>query len=253
MIDIGDRTVIGRIAGLTSGISSGKTPIAKEIDNFIHIITMVAVILGVGFFVIAILMGYFWLDAILFLIGIIVANVPEGLLVTVTVCLTLTAKRMAKKNCLIKNLEAVETLGSTTTICSDKTGTLTQNRMSVAHLWMDEVIFPVETSEFETKAREIPDSPSFMDLALIGTLCSRAEFKAGQEALPVLKRDVDGDASEAAILKCMELYLGNVMNIRQEYKKVFEIPFNSTNKYQLSIHEKGNGHILVMKGLFLFY
>lgn len=132
VVNIGDNTVMGRIAGLASGLDSGETPIAKEIAHFIHLITGVAVFLGVTFFIIAFILGYHWLDAVIFLIGIIVANVPEGLLATVTVCLTLTAKRMASKNCLVKNLEAVETLGSTSTICSDKTGTLTQNRMTVS-------------------------------------------------------------------------------------------------------------------------
>merc|ERR1711884_381359 len=112
VVNIGDNTVMGRIAGLASGLEMGDTPIAKEIAHFIHIITGVAVFLGVSFFIIAFILGYHWLDAVIFLIGIIVANVPEGLLATVTVCLTLTAKRMAAKNCLVKNLEAVETLGS---------------------------------------------------------------------------------------------------------------------------------------------
>ena len=110
VVNIGDNTVMGRIAGLASGLESGETPIAKEIQHFIHLITGVAVFLGVSFFIIAFILGYHWLDAVIFLIGIIVANVPEGLLATVTVCLTLTAKRMASKNCLVKNLEAVETL-----------------------------------------------------------------------------------------------------------------------------------------------
>merc|ERR1711970_1348129 len=107
VVNIGDNTVMGRIAGLASGLDTGDTPIAKEIAHFIHIITGVAVFLGVSFFIIAFILGYNWLDAVIFLIGIIVANVPEGLLATVTVCLTLTAKRMASKNCLVKNLEAV--------------------------------------------------------------------------------------------------------------------------------------------------
>ena len=81
----GDRTVMGRIANLASGLEMGETPIAREIAHFIHLITGVAVFLGVSFFVIAFILGYNWLDAVIFLIGIIVANVPEGLLATVTV------------------------------------------------------------------------------------------------------------------------------------------------------------------------
>ncbi|OUC43333.1 e1-E2 ATPase, partial [Trichinella nativa] len=101
VVNIGDHTLMGRIAHLASGLETGQTPIAQEITRFIHLITGVAVFLGVTFFIIAFILGYQWLDAVIFLIGIIVANVPEGLLATVTVCLTLTAKRMASKNCLV--------------------------------------------------------------------------------------------------------------------------------------------------------
>uniref|UniRef100_A0A7N6AV47 Sodium/potassium-transporting ATPase subunit alpha n=1 Tax=Anabas testudineus TaxID=64144 RepID=A0A7N6AV47_ANATE len=246
VICTGDRTVMGRIATLTSGLETGKTPIAKEIEHFIHIITGVAVFLGVTFFILAIILGYSWLEAVIFLIGIIVANVPEGLLATVTVCLTLTAKRMAKKNCLVKNLEAVETLGSTSTICSDKTGTLTQNRMTVAHMWFDNQIHEGMDKHYYCS------SVTWLSLARIAALCNRAQFKAGQDSIAILKRDVAGDASESALLKCIELSCGSVRMMRDKNKKVAEIPFNSTNKYQLSIHEtedpNDNRYLLVMKG-----
>jgi len=85
VVNIGDNTVMGRIANLASGLGSGKTPIALELEHFIHIITGVAVFLGVTFLIISLAMSYHWLEAIIFLIGIIVANVPEGLLATVTV------------------------------------------------------------------------------------------------------------------------------------------------------------------------
>ncbi|KAK5621174.1 Sodium/potassium-transporting ATPase subunit alpha-3 [Crenichthys baileyi] len=252
VICTGDRTVMGRIATLASGLDTGKTPIAKEIEHFIHIITGVAVFLGLTFFILAIILGYSWLEAVIFLIGIIVANVPEGLLATVTVCLTLTAKRMAKKNCLVKNLEAVETLGSTSTICSDKTGTLTQNRMTVAHMWFDNQIHEADTTEDQSGASFDKSSATWQALSRIAGLCNRAQFKAGQESLPILKRDVAGDASESALLKCIELSCGSVRMMRDKNKKVAEIPFNSTNKYQLSIHEtedpNDNRYLLVMKG-----
>merc|ERR1712198_170377 len=250
VVNIGDNTVMGRIAGLASGLDTGETPIAKEIAHFIHIITGVAVFLGVTFFIIAFILGYHWLDAVIFLIGVIVANVPEGLLATVTVCLTLTAKRMASKNCLVKNLEAVETLGSTSTICSDKTGTHTQNRMTVAHMWFDNKIHEADTSENQSGNSFNKEAKGWKILERVACLCNRAEFKGGQDGVHILKREVNGDASEAAILKCTELSKGNVMDYRKRNKKVCEIPFNSTNKFQVSIHEieDRNNYVLVMKG-----
>jgi sodium/potassium-transporting ATPase subunit alpha len=252
VINTGDNTVMGRIAGLTSGLETGETPISKEITHFIHLITAVAVALGVLFFIIAFILGYNWLDAVIFLIGIIVANVPEGILATVTVCLTLTAKRMAAKNCLVKNLEAVETLGSTSTICSDKTGTLTQNRMTVAHMWLDNQIVVTDTSEDQSGPGFNKELSGWKSLERIACLCSRAEFKSGQESKIVMKREVNGDASEAALLKFTELSTGNVMSYRSQYRKVCEIPFNSTNKFQVSVHETENDneihHLVVMKG-----
>uniref|UniRef100_A0A914HS84 Sodium/potassium-transporting ATPase subunit alpha n=1 Tax=Globodera rostochiensis TaxID=31243 RepID=A0A914HS84_GLORO len=254
VVNTGDRTVMGRIAHLASDLDAGTTPIAREIEHFIHIITTVAVFLGVTFFIIAFLLGYHWLTAVVFLIGIIVANVPEGLIATVTVCLTLTAKRMAQKNCLVKNLEAVETLGSTSTICSDKTGTLTQNRMTVAHTWQDLHIDSINTAE-DARGKDYGmklDSGTGQALLRVAALCNRAEFKPGQDIVPILKRDCTGDASEVALLKFAQLSLpdeGGVNEFRRQIPKVVEIPFNSTNKYQVSVHyTPDEGHLLVMKG-----
>ncbi|XP_026972573.1 potassium-transporting ATPase alpha chain 2 [Sagmatias obliquidens] len=252
VINTGDRTVIGQIASLASGVQNSKTPIAIEIEHFVHIVAGVAVSIGVLFFIIAVSMKYYVLDSIIFLIGIIVANVPEGLLATVTVALSLTAKRMAKKNCLVKGLEAVETLGSTSIICSDKTGTLTQNRMTVAHLWFDNQVFVADTSEDHSNQVFDQSSATWASLSKIITLCNRAEFRPGQESVPIMKKAVVGDASETALLKFSEVILGNVMEIRKRNRKVAEIPFNSTNKFQLSIHETDDPSdkrfLMVMKG-----
>uniref|UniRef100_A0A8D0EX43 ATPase Na+/K+ transporting subunit alpha 2 n=1 Tax=Strix occidentalis caurina TaxID=311401 RepID=A0A8D0EX43_STROC len=244
VISTGDRTVMGRIASLASGLEVGRTPIAMEIEHFIRLITGVAVFLGLSFFILSLILGYTWLEAVIFLIGIIVANVPEGLLATVTVCLTLTAKRMARKNCLVKNLEAVETLGSTSTICSDKTGTLTQNRMTVAHMWFDNQIHEADTTEDQSGATFDKRSPTWAALARIAGLCNRAVFKPGQENISISKRDTAGDASESALLKCIQLSCGSVKKMRDKNPKVSEIPFNSTNKYQVCLRPHPCPHAL---------
>eukprot|EP00117_Sycon_ciliatum_P003428 scpid20747/ scgid8225/ Sodium/potassium-transporting ATPase subunit alpha-1; Na(+)/K(+) ATPase alpha-1 subunit len=250
IVQVGDMTVVGRIANLASGVDSGPTPISIEIAHFIHIISAVAIFLGVTFFIIAMALDYYWLDAVIFLIGIIVANVPEGLLATVTVCLTLTAKRMAAKNCLVRNLEAVETLGSTSCICSDKTGTLTQNRMTVAHMFYDMKMYEADTSDDQSHGTPDKASPTWWALAHVAGLCNRATFGEGQEADPIMSRVCNGDASESALLKCIELSWGKVEQLRENNPKIAEIPFNSANKYQISIHDQKSkpSYLLVMKG-----
>lgn len=125
VVKTGDETIIGLIAHLAMEAEQEDTTLKREIHRFIKIIFGVAVALGITFFVIAAISGYDYITNLVFCIGIIVANVPEGLLATVTVSLALTAKKMGEKQVMVKNLESVETLGSTTCICSDKTGTLT--------------------------------------------------------------------------------------------------------------------------------
>uniref|UniRef100_A0A8C6YBI7 Sodium/potassium-transporting ATPase subunit alpha n=1 Tax=Naja naja TaxID=35670 RepID=A0A8C6YBI7_NAJNA len=252
IINTGDRTIIGRIASLASGVENEKTPIAIEIEHFVDIIAGLAIFFGATFFVVAMVIGYPFLRAMVFFMAIVVAYVPEGLLATVTVCLSLTAKRLARKNCVVKNLEAVETLGSTSVICSDKTGTLTQNRMTVSHLWFDNHIHTADTTEDQSGQSFDQSSETWKALCKVVSLCNRASFKSGQDSVPVPRRIVIGDASETALLKFSEITLGNVMEYRERYKKVCEIPFNSTNKFQLSIHEledpRDQRHLLVMKG-----
>lgn len=136
----GDNSVIGQIANLAQTADSGETPIAHEIDRFIKIVAAIAIVMGLFFFAINFAFGYTIITNVSFMIGIVVANTPEGLIITVSVCMALAAKRMAARKVLVKNLQSVETMGCTSCICSDKTGTLTQNKMTVSHLYYNGAI-----------------------------------------------------------------------------------------------------------------
>lgn len=250
VIRTGDETVMGRIAGLAAGLQTNETPIHIELQHFVKVITTVALGLGVSFFIISMSIGYDLVRAVVFFIGITVANVPEGLLPTVTVCLTLTAQRMANKNCLVKNLEAVETLGSTSCICSDKTGTLTQNRMKVAHFWINDEIYDAET--LTTSVGRNQDkldlrSEGWNALYRCATLCSRTEYIGSADTND---QQISGDASEIALLKMAgRISNEDPMEFRKNNPKVYEVPFSSESKSQISIHTLQSGQVfLVMKG-----
>jgi len=188
---VGDDTIIGQIANLASSAEAQETPLSIEIARFIKIVSGVAIFLGVTFFIFGVVYGYDFITNLVFMIGIIVANVPEGLLATVTVSLALTAKRMAGKKVLVKNLESIETLGSTSCICSDKTGTLTQNRMTVSNAFVNGQRLDCSTN-FEThtinqkkgeakdpkvKIQYDPEDQYFQEFMQAIALNTNAEFK----------------------------------------------------------------------------
>eukprot|EP00954_Amorphochlora_amoebiformis_P000625 49402-Amorphochlora_amoeboformis.AAC.2 len=243
VIATGDRTVIGRIAKLASTAEEEETPIAQEIEHFIKIISSVAIILGIIFLIIGIVNGFNAIDNVVFCIGIIVANVPEGLLATVTVSLTLTAKRMEKKHVLVKNLEAVETLGSTSVIASDKTGTLTQNRMTVAHLYYNRKIH--NPNEIDRK------DPTFQVLHKLGVCCATAEFKEKPVDKPVSQWPVEGDAGETAFMKYFQS-IEDIKVLRDANPREGLVPFKSANKFMVSINQQdcdpSKPRIMMFKG-----
>lgn len=252
VIYTGDRTIMGRISALSFDLELKETPIVKEIDKFLLQITAISVCIGAVMFIFAFIMRHLWMDALLLFIGFVAANVPEGFLIIVTVSLTLTAKKMASKNCLVKQLEAIETLGSTSIICADKTGTLTQNRMTVAHMFFDNEIMEADTTEDQSGTQFDKKSNGWKLLSRCAILCSKAEFKANQEFIPILKRETIGDSSETAILKFMELAVNDVSSYRLRHPKVCEIPFNPRDQLYVTVHEiegMGRGdHIVCMKG-----
>lgn len=242
VVDTGEMTQIGKIAGLVTGLKKEETPISKEITYFVKLICGVAFAFGFLFFLMVFFIHRNWIMALQYMLGIILANVPEGLIVTLTVCMTLSAKQLKKKNCMAKTLQAVETLGSTSAICSDKTGTLTENRMSVSHLFCNYKIYD------KSDHSAISLSP-YIRLCFAASLNLKATFTHDTMKMPVEKRKIIGDASESAILRYMEKNR-SATKIRAENPKVAEIPFSSAYKYQVTIHQlqSTQSYYLVMKG-----
>ncbi|MEN2495986.1 MAG: Sodium/potassium-transporting ATPase subunit alpha-4 [Marteilia pararefringens] len=242
--------MMGRIANLTSSLKEKKTLIAKEISEFLKIIMAIAVFLGIFVAIYMTILGQYY-EVIGYTVSIIVANVPEGLLLTVTVSLSLAAKTMNKRNCRVKDLKCVETLGSVSCICSDKTGTLTENKMSVSNLFFDLEIKPKVNPLSPQGLTGYEESISWRNLMKISALCNCSEFLSDDKNLPISERSATGDGSEKALLKYCEEFFSPVSEYRKSNPKLGEIPFNSTNKYQVSIHQdqKNDQKIfMMMKG-----
>src|SRR6056297_348788 len=230
LVETGMTTQIGSIVELTKSTEVHETPIHKELKYFIKVISFIAIFLGVSFFAVSVAIGNGVIGSLIFAIGIIVANVPEGLLPTVTLSLTMASRRMAAKNALIKNLESVETLGSTTVICTDKTGTLTQNRLGVNTVVVGGEAYHVDD-------RLVDGAPAFDRLLAVMCVCNNAYLTEDGYA---------GDATEGALLVYARDH-ADVPALRK-VEEIAEQPFNSITKRMITVTDAGDGPQAYLKG-----
>ena len=194
---IGMATRLAGIAQLTEAGRRPPSPLAQELDRVVRVIAVIAIVVGLVFMAIAMLVGISFNAGLLFAIGVMVALVPEGLLPTVTLSLAIGARRMAARHALVRRLESVETLGSTTFICTDKTGTLTLNQMSVVEVWTPFGSATVEGTGYEPTGKIQADAsvlPFMQELALAALRCSN-----GRAALRDGRWMAQGDPLEAAL------------------------------------------------------
>jgi sodium/potassium-transporting ATPase subunit alpha len=208
VVNIGDNTVMGQIADLAIGGEAPDSPLNRELKRFVIMISVIAVTMGVALFFLSVFVQKASINlAVSQAIGIIVANVPEGILGCITISLSITAKILYDKQVLVKNLEAVETLGSTSCICSDKTGTLTQNKMTVENLWYDAMKRHAHNREKHGKSVEYEydlNDPTFRDLHDCAIITSEARFNIqnkDKSGVKWLETPTIGDASESALIK----------------------------------------------------
>jgi sodium/potassium-transporting ATPase subunit alpha len=239
----GMRTEFGKIANLATTVEPGLSPLQKEIIKVTRIVAVISLAMGAGFFVIGISTGLgFWISAI-FGIGIIVANVPEGLLPTVTLALAMSSQRMAKRNALIKHLSSVETLGCTTVICTDKTGTLTENRMKVDRFYADGLVVESREGCFFTRGRLISTADAEQWRALFDVLlhCHNAKRIRRSDGRFV----VTGDPTEVALL---EFAIEHGLAHRPPLRRMGELAFDADRKRMSTLHWSEGRLVAFTKG-----
>jgi sodium/potassium-transporting ATPase subunit alpha len=239
----GMRSEFGKIAHLTGTVKMELSPLQQEIVKVTRMVAAISLVMGAGFFCLGLWTGLgFWISAI-FGIGIIVANVPEGLLPTVTLALAMGSQRMAKRNALIKRLASVETLGCTTVICTDKTGTLTENRMKVDQFYADRVVVESREGRFLTGGRVVDTAQAE---------CCRPFFEAllhCHNSRRVRRPDgrfiISGDPTEAALLA---FALEHGMADRPPLHRMGEVPFDPERKRMSTLHWSEGRLIAFTKG-----
>ena len=240
----GMNTEFGKIANLTQNVGNELSPLQKELNRLTKQISMIALSFGVAFFLLAIFFVKNPIaESFIFALGMIVAFIPEGLSPTVTLALAQGVQRMAKKNALVKNLSSVETLGCTSVICTDKTGTLTQNEMTVNRIWLPDRELEVTGIGFAPEGKILDSGQEISEatntsLKLIVTaasLCSNAKVVAPNEENH--SYTVLGDPTEACLGVAAEKAGINVESLQKEWPRIRELHFDSRRKRMTTIHQ----------------
>ena len=231
---VGMKTEIGKIASLLKSTQEKKTPLQESLDNFgkklsLIIIGICVIVLGLELFRSDGINLTVFTDAFVFAVALAVAAIPEALSSIVTIVLSVGTQKLAKENAIIRKLQAVEGLGSVSIICSDKTGTLTQNKMTVQKIYFDGQIIDKDD---EINARQ-------GQLIIDGALCNDSVQKEGQEI---------GDPTEIALVNFSEKHDLPVEKMREKYQRLGEIPFDSDRKLMSTVHKIGDNYKMLTKG-----
>lgn len=260
---IGVQTEFGKIVELTvdSGDDRIKTTLQEDMHHFVIVTALFSLGIGIVFFCAGIVNKTRLIHNLVYSIGMFVSNIPEGLIATVTVALTASARRMAARKVLVKKLDAIESLGSSTVICSDKTGTLTKNSMHVSSIYYGSNLEVVD-KQWTPPAEQDKNIAGWKSLKFCAATCSTAVFDDNDRKQfpdkPIDARIVCGDASEAGILRFMEAafqheggaYQG-AEDMRKKCNQIASIPFNSSQKFMVTINRQSESDkcvTVVMKG-----
>lgn len=228
---VGMKSELGKIAQMMEEVKQNKTPLQKSMDETSKQLSIAVMIICALVFIIQLWQGTQLLDSLMFAVALAVAAIPEALASIVSIVLALGAQRMAKEYAVMKQLYSVETLGSVNVICTDKTGTLTQNKMSVVHTYVD-------FEDYEANKR-LSATTASLYLMQACMLCCDAQITEKQRL---------GDPMELALLDYVESQLLPVEKIRKQYPRISELPFDSVRKCMSTLHEINETRILFVKG-----
>ena len=245
VVETGSHTQIGRISGMLKAVEVGKTPLVRQIDDFARLMTWSVLAGAVVLFLFAVLArGFHWIDALIAIVALSVGVVPEGLPAVITITLAIGVQRMAARQAVIRRLPAVETLGATSVICTDKTGTLTRNEMTVRHLLLPGGDLHVSGSGYAptgaiSLAEGGDDAAALADAAPIlrcGLLCNDALLRQADDGWTV-----QGDPMEGALVALAMKAGLSADHVRDEWPRIDEIPFDAAYRFMATLHRAPDG------------